>query len=210
MQSLILCDSELFGKGPERISPVTGENAMDRQFQLCGSVKPYFGRSSRPGVESSGTIVVAPSSPENVGAAGDHVLKSAPPLQVVRQAVRMRNWTVFENDTSCEVIVPIGSNREQTVSVELTHHDELGHPLLVCSSRCGPVAKRNAMALLRRNLRLFRMAFAVEKSGDVELIVVRGSQRADNASWADVAQLIEAIATYADRVEERLVGTDEF
>ena len=81
--------------------------------------------------------------------------------------------------------------------------------MLVYSSRCGPVAKRNAMALLRRNSRLLQMAFAVEKSDDVDLIVVRGAQRADGARVADVAQMIGAIATYADRVEERLVGTDE-
>ena len=43
-----------------------------------------------------------------------------------------------------------------------------------------------------------------------DLIVVRGVQRADGAHGADVAQMIDAIATYADRVEQRLIGTDEY
>jgi hypothetical protein len=66
------------------------------------------------------------------------------------------------------------------------------------------------MTLLRYNAQMLHGAFAVQKSDAGELIVVQANQLADTADPLEVTRVITAIAWQADKVEEKLGGSDAY
>jgi hypothetical protein len=53
-------------------------------------------------------------------------------------------------------------------------------------------------------------AFAVEKLDSGEVITVRANQLADAVDQLEITKTITAIAWQADKVEEKLLGTDNY
>jgi hypothetical protein len=51
-------------------------------------------------------------------------------------------------------------------------------------------------------------AFAVQKVGDAEMVVIQANQVADMLNVVGVAQVLSAVAWQADQVEEKMAGTD--
>ena len=89
-------------------------------------------------------------------------------------------------------------------------HDESGHPVVSFRATCGPATEQNAQALLRYNSKLVHGAFAFEKVGDREMVTLQGSVLADTLTGPLVSQVLTAIAWQADKVEEKLTGSDQF
>ncbi len=87
--------------------------------------------------------------------------------------------------------------------------DAENHNLISYRSVCGPYTEANAPLLLRFNTQMVAGAFAVENLGSGDMVVVLGNQLADSATPPETLRLITAIAWQADKVEEKLLGTDE-
>lgn len=132
------------------------------------------------------------------------------PKQLVRGVAQASGWQLNETGEAWEMIVPIGALRKQTVTVRFDRTDDNGHKLLAFSSVCGPASPNNALALLRYNTKMIHGAFAYEETPSGEMIVVQGNQMADTADPLDVTRVITAIAWQADKVEEKLMGEDQF
>ena len=56
---------------------------------------------------------------------------------------------------------------------------------------------------------LIHGAFAVENQGAGDIIVVQANQLAETADPLEVTRVVTALAWQADKVEEKLLGTDE-
>jgi membrane protease subunit (stomatin/prohibitin family) len=137
---------------------------------------------------------------------------SAPvdPRELVRSVVQAGGYKLDETGDSWQVTVPVGTLRKQLVTVTFGEHDESGHPVVSFRSTCGPASEQNAQALLRYNSKLVHGAFAFEKVGDREMVTLQGSVLADTLTGPLVSQVLTAIAWQADKVEEKLTGTDQF
>lgn len=193
-------------------------------LQLCGSVKPYFGRSSRsvPPVavpteaQLNAASIKAPDAPPTgdarFGVTVPEAFLATPPApeELVEQAARTRGWLFEGRDGTYDIVVPTDLERTQAVSVDLTRRDHQGRRLLVCSSYCGPATRKNALPLLRLNARLGDIAFGAVTVDDQELAALSGSVPVDYATQTDVAELIARVASYADRAESKLIGVDQY
>jgi hypothetical protein len=96
------------------------------------------------------------------------------------------------------------------VTITFGQHDDGGHDVLNFRATCGPATEQNAMALLRYNSKLVHGAFAFDKVGDREMVTLQGSVLADTLTGPLVSQVLTAIAWQADKVEEKLTGTDQY
>jgi hypothetical protein len=96
------------------------------------------------------------------------------------------------------------------VVVNFATQDEDGDRMIAFSSICGPASDRNAMALLRYNAQMVHGAFAVQKTGAGEMIVVQANQLAATADPLGINRVISAIAWQADKAEEKLGGSDQY
>jgi hypothetical protein len=65
------------------------------------------------------------------------------------------------------------------------------------------------MALLRYNTKLLHGAFAVEKVGGAEMVVLAANQLADTIDPLEVSRVLTAIAWQADKVEQQLMGGED-
>ncbi|QDU74942.1 SPFH domain / Band 7 family protein [Bremerella volcania] len=130
---------------------------------------------------------------------------------IVKAVAQTSNWPLIENSESDWTInVPVSSLRKQNVHVTFGQKDDDGNELVVYHSLCGPANERNAMALLRYNTKMIHGAFAVEKGDAGEVITVRANQLADAVDQLEVTKTITAIAWQADKVEEKILGTDNY
>jgi membrane protease subunit (stomatin/prohibitin family) len=132
------------------------------------------------------------------------------PRELVRSVVQSGGYKLEESGDSWQVTVPVGTLRKQLVTVTFGQHDESGHPVVSFRSTCGPATEQNAQTLLRYNSKLVHGAFAFEKVGDREMVTLQGSVLADTLTGPLVSQVLTAIAWQADKVEEKLTGTDQF
>jgi len=132
------------------------------------------------------------------------------PKQIVRSVVDSAGWRIQEAGNALQVTVPIGALRKQTVTVDFGGKDEEGHNVISYTSICGPVSEKNAMALLRYNMKMVHGAFAVQNTGSGEMVVVQANQLADTADPLEVTRVMTAVAWQADKVEEKLGGGDQF
>ncbi len=132
------------------------------------------------------------------------------PKTLVRGVIQAGGYKLDESGDSWQVTVPVGTLRKQVVSVSFGQHDEGGHATVSFRSTCGPATEQNAQALLRYNAKLVHGAFAFEKVGDHEMVTLQGSVLADALTGPLVSQVLTAIAWQADKVEEKLTGSDQF
>ena len=170
---------------------------MSNNSELAGSVRPYFARSIPRSDGDAG---------ENKEQPGKESLDAA--RGVILDTIRTTGWPVNVDGDVFVIRVSLGLDRKQAVSVDFTRKDEFGRPLIVYSSPCGPATERNALALLRRNRRMYQTAFATEKHNGVERILLRGFQRLDGLSPTTVTKMIQHLAQQADTIELKLLGTD--
>ena len=183
---------------------------MNNHSELAGSVKPYFARSSPRNTPATSEANEPPITQEAGDTLDEVVLLSVAPQDIIRATAQAGGWLIMDDGGSFVVVVPIGKDRTQTVSVQFEHRDEIGRPLVVYSSRCGPATNKNAMALLRQTARLFQTSFATEERDDGELTVLRGFQLSDGLNSTEAMRMIKMVARHADSIERTLVGTDEF
>ena len=65
------------------------------------------------------------------------------------------------------------------------------------------------MKLLRYNTKIVHGAFAVVDQGSGDEVVIQANQLAETADPMEVTRVLTSIAWQADKVEEKLLGTDE-
>jgi hypothetical protein len=135
---------------------------------------------------------------------------AADPKQIVRSVIDSAGWQTQEAGNVWHVTVPIGALRKQTVTVDFEGKDGEGHNVISYTSICGPASEKNAMALLRYNMKMVHGAFAVQNTGSGEMVVVQANQLADTADPLEVTRVMTAVAWQADKVEEKLGGGDQF
>jgi hypothetical protein len=129
---------------------------------------------------------------------------------LVRQVAQSAGWSVDEQAQAWSVTVPISALRKQIVHVRFDAQDEEGDSIIAFSSACGAFNERNAAALLRYNTKMVHGAFAVQSTPAGEMIVVQANQLTDAADPLAVTRVITAVAWQADKVEEKLGGSDTF
>jgi len=134
---------------------------------------------------------------------------SSDPRSLVERVAQAANWVLNKASEPWEITVPIGPLRKQKINVAFDHTDEEGHAVIKFSSPCGPASDQNALVFLRFNAQTVHSAFAVEPTDAGEIIVVEANQLADTADPLEITRTIAAIAWQADRVEEKLLLTDE-
>jgi membrane protease subunit (stomatin/prohibitin family) len=132
------------------------------------------------------------------------------PRELVRGVIQAGGYKLEESGDSWQVTVPVGALRKQVVTITFGQHDDGGHAALNFRATCGPATEQNAMALLRYNSKLVHGAFAFDKVGDREMVTLQGSVLADTLTGPLVSQVLTAIAWQADKVEEKLTGTDQY
>lgn len=131
------------------------------------------------------------------------------PKTMVRTVAQSNNWTVSESGDGWQITVPIGTLRRQIVNVRFGGKDDEGHDVISYSSTCGPASGKIALQLLKYNSRMVHGAFAVQSTGSGDVVVVLANQLADTVDVLEITRVITAIAWQADKVEEKLLGTDE-
>jgi hypothetical protein len=159
-----------------------------------------------PAASASGSIVASASG----GPDFDDLKASVDPRQLVRNVVQAGGYKLQEADDAWQVTVPVGTLRKQIVTITFGQHDDGGHATVNFRSTCGPATDQNAAALLRYNMKLVHGAFAFDKIGDREMVLLQGSMLADTLTGPSVSQTLTAIAWQADKVEEKLTGADQF
>ncbi|HTN76325.1 MAG TPA: SPFH domain-containing protein [Pirellulaceae bacterium] len=132
------------------------------------------------------------------------------PKQVVRTVAQSAGWQMEETNDEWKVSVPVGSTRKQMVLIKFGGKDAEGHELITYRSVCGPYTEQNAPLLLRFNTQMVAGAFAVENLGSGEMVVVLANQMAMTSNMPETLRMITAIAWQADKVEEKLVGGDQY
>jgi len=178
-----------------------------------GPAAPQAGAPPAPQIPPAGAAPVAGAAAGGGLDFGDLAPAAAAPTdsrQIVRSVAESAGWRIQEAGSAWHVTVPIGALRKQTVTVNFDGKDEEGHDVIAYTSICGPASEKNAMALLRYNMKMVHGAFAVQKTGSGEVVVVQANQLADTADPLEVTRVMTAVAWQADKVEEKLGGGDRF
>lgn len=189
-------------------------NAAMQGYQQPGT-PPQGGPGGQPMGAPTGPAPVAPMGGSmsfddlQGGAAAPVPAMSA--KDIIKNVAQVSSWPLTESSADEWVInVPVSALRKQNVHVTFGQKDDDGNELVVYHSFCGPANERNAMALLRYNTKMIHGAFAVEKGDAGEIITVRANQLADTVDQLEVTKTLTAIAWQADKVEEKLLGTDNY
>ncbi len=135
---------------------------------------------------------------------------SVDPKQLVRQVAQSAGYAIAEHGDTWQITVPIGSLRKQVVTVRFDQKLNESQPMVSYQSSCGPASDKNSMSLLRFNAKMVHGAFAVEKVGELDMIVVQSNQLVDTLSPFSVSQVLSAVAWQADQAEEKLLQSDNF
>ncbi|MGE0758944.1 MAG: SPFH domain-containing protein [Pirellulaceae bacterium] len=182
-----------------------------------GMLMPGMIHQAMQGLSPAGAPATA--APAAAGAAGGAAMGGglnfdalAPatrdPRALVRSVAQSTGWQVQEDGDIWHVVVPVGSLRKQSVTVNFAARDPEGHGLIAYSSVCGPFSSQHATALLKLNQQMVHGAFAVQPSATGELVVVQANQLVDTADPLEVTRFITAVAWQADKAEEKLTGGD--
>jgi hypothetical protein len=132
------------------------------------------------------------------------------PKAVVRQVCQTSGYALEEQGDAWQVTATIGGLRKQMVTVRFDQKDAQGHAIVTYQSSCGPSNEQTALTLLRYNTKMVHGAFAVQKVGETEMVVIQANQLADMLNVVGVTQVLTAVAWQADQVEEKLMGSDSF
>jgi membrane protease subunit (stomatin/prohibitin family) len=169
-------------------------------------------------MQSSGTAPSAAAQPQamaaGAGMAAANFDALSPvirdPKSLVRSVAASAGWQVSEAGDIWQLVVPVGSLRKQTITVDFAAKDAEGDAMIAYSSVCGPALPQNAMQLLKLNQQLAHGAFAVHGSPSGDLVVVQANQLAGTADPLAVTRLVTAVAWQADKAEEKLTGQDAY
>jgi membrane protease subunit (stomatin/prohibitin family) len=127
---------------------------------------------------------------------------------IVRAVVQSSSFDLKENGDTWQVTVPIGALRKQMVTVDFSQQDKQGNKMVTYVSVCGPYNDQLGPQLLKYNASLLHAAFAVQPSDSGDKVVMRANQMADAIDPVSVSNVLAAVAWQADKVEEKLLGTD--
>ncbi len=172
--------------------------------QAMQAGRPVAGAGPIPGGAVVAGAVAGPARPLDFSG-----LTPADPRQLIRSVAQSSGWQLTESGDVWTVVVPIGSLRKQTVTVNFAAKDPQGHGIIAYSSVCGPMNEKNATVLLKLNAQLVHGAFAVQTTASGDQVVVQSNQLADTATVLDVSQSISSVAFQADQAEEKLTGLDQ-
>jgi membrane protease subunit (stomatin/prohibitin family) len=193
-----------FGAGFGMMMPQMLREAMAAGGSQAGAAATPGAASSAPGTQQAGAAAGAMGGLDFSALSRTKV----DPKVVVRQVCSSSGYVVEEQGETWQVTVPIGALRKQLVTVRFDQKDAQGHAIVTYQSSCGPVNDQTALTLLRYNTQMVHGAFAVQKVGEVEMVVIQANQVADMLNVVGVAQVLSAVAWQADRVEEKMAGTD--
>jgi membrane protease subunit (stomatin/prohibitin family) len=187
---------------------------MIREAMAAGATPqtaPAPAQFQQPAPQAPSPTMAAPAA-VTPGSALDDLDLSGPtdPHDLVRGVIQAGGYKLAENGDTWTVTVPVGTLRKQNVTITFGQHDESGHAALNFRSTCGAASEQNAVALLRYNSKLVHAAFAFDKVGDHEMVCLQGSLLADTLTGPLVSQVLTAVAWQADKVEEKLTGTDQY
>jgi membrane protease subunit (stomatin/prohibitin family) len=116
-------------------------------------------------------------------------------------------WAVQSiDDGKLQLGVPLAASRRQRVFVELDRKDSEGNALVGIWSPCGAINQAAAMTILRNNDSVVHGAFAMKRTDDGEILVLKSNVLASLTNAAELAKIISAIAWQADEVESQLSG----
>ncbi|HPM81363.1 MAG TPA: SPFH domain-containing protein [Candidatus Anammoximicrobium sp.] len=200
----------------------TGGNAMGMGMgagfgmMMPAMIQQAMAGAQRPGGTPSPAPAAAVPAAAVAGAAGggldfgDLAPATVDPKALVRSLAAAAGWQLQETGDAWQIVVPIGALRKQTVTVQFGIKDDEGHDLISITSVCGPASDKNAMALLRYNTKMVHGAFAVQATPSGEMIVVQANRLADTADPLALTRVMTAVAWQADKVEEKLGGSDRF
>lgn len=198
--------------------------------QPAGPQKPGGGpqTANASGTESSASAGAAMGAGAGMAAAGvgqtgqgptfdelASVLKdpNAPvpvdPEAIVRGAATAAEYEIDSSGRTWSITVPVGTLRKQIVRVDFDRSDDAGHGIVSIWSICGPSIEKNAAALLKYNAKLCHGAFAVRTIEGAPLVVLQANLMAETLDPLEVSRVLAAVAWQADRVEEKLTGSDE-
>jgi len=130
----------------------------------------------------------------------------------VHQVAKQSGWTLEQIDTNVlSAVVPLAASRRQKVYLELDRKDNDGNRVLGVWSTCGTINPAAAMTVLRNNDTVVHGAFAIRRTNDGEVLVLRSNLIADLTDAGEIAKVVAAIAWQADQVEQQLNGAvDQF
>jgi membrane protease subunit (stomatin/prohibitin family) len=137
------------------------------------------------------------------------VPRTEDPRGMVRQVVQAGGYELREEGDTWHVRVPIGSLRKQDLVIQFGEKDDAGNEIIHFASTCGPARPDIALKLLGYNSKLVHGAFAVHDFGSGAMVVLAANELADTADPLAISKLITAIAWQADKVEEKLLSSDE-
>ena len=197
------------GAGFGMMMPGMIQQAMQQRGQPAPTVMTPAPTSASPAVGAAAGATMAAGQQAGALDFSDLSSQQVDPKLIVRAVVSSSDWQLDESDDAWKVTVPIGSLRKQMVTIRFDGKDQSGHGLISYTSVCGKSTEKNAMALLRYNMKIVHGAFAIMNTDAGEMIVVQANQLADTVDTLEVTRVITAIAWQADRAEEQLTGTDE-
>lgn len=188
---------------------------MIQQAMQTGQTPPPGGTAPAAAPQTPTSPAPAAAGAAAAGAAvgadfGDLAPAVVDPKALVRSIAESSGYQIAESGDVWNITVPIGSLRKQVVQVRFDAKDAEGDALITYKSVCGPATEQNAMKLLRYNTKLVHGAFAVADLGSGEVVVIQANQLAETADMMEVTRVLTSVAWQADKVEEKLLGSDEF
>ncbi len=194
------------GAGFGMMMPGMIQQAMSGGQQAAANTPPPAAAPSAPAAATGAAAGAA------AGGLDFSALKPATvdPKQLVRNVAKAAGWQLAESTSAWQITLPIGSLRKQTVTVDFSRKDDAGNALISFSSTCGPANEKNAMQLLKFNTQMVHGAFAVQTTDAGDMVVVQANQLADTADPMAITRVITAVAWQADKVEQTLLGTDQY
>ena len=127
---------------------------------------------------------------------------------VIQSVAETAGYKVESSGNRLNITVPIGTLRKQVVEVDFDKQDEEGDPMVAIRSICGPATDGNAMKLLKYNSRLVYGAFAVVPHSGGDMVAIQANMLATAIDAMSAGRMIASIAWQADKVEEKLMGSD--
>jgi membrane protease subunit (stomatin/prohibitin family) len=116
-------------------------------------------------------------------------------------------WAVQTiDDGQLQLGIALAASRRQRVFVELDRKDTDGNPWVGIWSPCGAINQAAALTILRNNDSVVHGAFAMKRTDDGEILVLKSNVLASLTNAAELAKIISAIAWQADEVESQLSG----
>ncbi len=195
---------------PSMIQQAMQQPQMQQQPSSAPSAAPT-GRQSAPTASAPGQVApgqVAPGA--GLGLDFDDLASTASdPRRIVRDVAGSSGWALQEDGDQWLMTISIGSLRKQVVTVDFSAQDEEGNSLVSYTSVCGTATEKNAMVLLKYNMKMVHGAFAVKSTAGGDMVVVQANQLAETIDPLEVSRVISALAWQADKVEQKLGGGDE-